>query len=68
MAFLDKNHPQISHVRQCGILSVSRSSTYYKPKVQMPGTVDFLNEIRETWRLILFTATVVFMLICVGKA
>ncbi len=49
MAFLDKNHPQISHVRQCGILSVSRSSTYYKPKVQMPVTVDFLNEIRETW-------------------
>lgn len=49
MAYLDKNHPQLSHTRQCGLLSVNRSSTYYKPKPSPQSDLDLLNEIREIW-------------------
>ena len=49
MAYLDKSHPRLSHHRQCGLLSVNRSSTYYKAKARSQSDVDLLNEIRELW-------------------
>lgn len=49
MAHLDKNHPQLSHLRQCFLLSLSRSSTYYTPKDSTPKTIYLMNEIRDIW-------------------
>ena len=49
MAYLDKSHPRLSHIRQCGLLSVNRSSTYYESKATPQADVDLLNEIRELW-------------------
>lgn len=51
MAFLDRRHPSLSHTRQCSLLSVSRSCTYYKPKSRDQKTVDLINEIRDIWEM-----------------
>ena len=44
MAYLDKSHPRLSHIRQCGLLSVNRSSTYYESKATPQADVDLLNQ------------------------
>lgn len=49
MAYLDKTHPQLSHRIQCELLSVSRSSTYYKAKDKNQSDIDVLNAIRSIW-------------------
>ena len=49
MAFLDKSYSRLSHTRQCKLLSVSRSSTYYKRKDKDQATVDLINRIRDIW-------------------
>ena len=49
MGHLDKAHRDLSHTRQCGLLSVSRSSTYYKASPVRDQAVDLMNEIRELW-------------------
>ena len=49
MSFLDKSHPRLSFVRQCGLLSISRSSTYYTRKDIEQESVDLINEIRDIW-------------------
>lgn len=49
MAYLDKNHPRLSYVCQCGLLSLNRSSTYYKPKETAKEDLDLINEIRDIW-------------------
>jgi len=48
MKLLDKDHLQLSMVKQCELLDVSRSSFYYKPVVR-PDDTTLLNEIREIW-------------------
>ena len=50
MAYLDKSYPQLSYTRQCELLSVNRSSTYYKAKAVDESTLNLLSTIRETWR------------------
>ena len=49
MAFLEKNHPRLSYVFQCELLSLNRSSTYYKRKPMPESDLILLNEIREIW-------------------
>lgn len=49
MAYLMKSHPHLSYTRQCGLLSVNRSGTYYKIKPPKQKDVDLLNEIRDIW-------------------
>lgn len=49
MAYLVKSHPHLSYTRQCGLLLVNRSGTYYKPKPPKQEEIDLLNEIREVW-------------------
>jgi len=49
MGHLDKDHRDLSHAKKCDLLSVSRSSTYYKASPVSGKTVDLLNEIREIW-------------------
>ena len=49
MRHLDKKHRNLSHVRMCGLLSLNRSSTYYKKKPVSDETINLLNEVRETW-------------------
>lgn len=49
MGFLDKSHPRLSWVRQCGLLSISRSSTYYTPKNPDQKSAELINEIRDIW-------------------
>ena len=49
MAFLDKSHPRLSYACQCSLLSVNRSSTYYKAKPKPDISCDLVNEIRAIW-------------------
>lgn len=49
MAFLDKNHPRLSHACQCTLLSINRSSTYYSPIKNPNSACGLANEIREIW-------------------
>lgn len=49
MAYLDKDACDLSWSRQCELLSLNRSSTYYKARSAPRREVDLLNEIREIW-------------------
>jgi len=48
MKLIDKNHPQLSTVKQCTLLDLNRSSFYYKPVARL-ADITLLNEIREIW-------------------
>lgn len=43
---VDRSHPELSVVRQCGLLDISRSSVYYNPvpaseyELELMGLID----------------------------
>lgn len=47
MVYLNKQHPRLSFARQCELLSVNRSSTYYKAREK--EDIEIINEIRDIW-------------------
>lgn len=49
MAHLHKNHPDLSLKRQCDLLSLNRSSLYYKAKLPCDEDEILLNQIRDIW-------------------
>ena len=42
---VDRKHPKLSLVRQCGLLGVSRSSLYYRPKAASEEDLSLMEEI-----------------------
>ena len=49
MAHLHKTHPDLSLKRQCDLLSLNRSSLYYKAKLPSDEGEVLLNQIRDIW-------------------
>ena len=47
MQHITKQHPSLSIVRQCTLLSLNRSSLYYKPSSPATDTVTLMNELRD---------------------
>ena len=47
MQHINKQHPQLSLVRQCALLDLNRSSLYYQPVKQSSDNVTLMNEIRD---------------------
>jgi putative transposase len=46
---IDVSHQALSLRRQCQLLSINRSTVYYKPRDVDAEAVDLLNEIRDIW-------------------
>jgi len=46
-AMIVRDHPDLSVSRQCGILSIGRSSFYYRPKGERPATLALMRRIDE---------------------
>lgn len=47
MQHIDKSHPELSVVRQCGLLGLNRSGVYYASASPSSDTVTLMNEIRD---------------------
>ncbi len=46
---IDNKHPTLSLVRQCELLTVNRSTLYYKPVATSEVNVDLINQVRDIW-------------------
>jgi hypothetical protein len=46
---VERNHPQLSIVRQCALLSISRSSFYYQPAPEREETLALMRVIDEAF-------------------
>jgi putative transposase len=49
MDMIDPNHKRLSIVRQCSLMSVSRSSLYYQGKGESPFNLKLMRLIDEKW-------------------
>jgi putative transposase len=46
---VDGSHPQLSIVRQCGLLQISRSGRYYQPAGESEATLSLMRLIDEAF-------------------
>ncbi len=46
-AMIRRDHPELSLSRQCRLLSISRSSFYYRPKCESPENLALMRLIDE---------------------
>ena len=42
---IEKDHPQLSLVRQCGLVGIARSSYYYEPRPESTFNLDLMRQI-----------------------
>ena len=45
----DRKHPALSTVRQCALLGISRSSLYYRPRVQSQDDLALIKRVDQQY-------------------
>ena len=63
-----RDHPALSLSRQCRLLSIGRSSLYYKPKGESAETLVLMRRIDDLFLKYPFTAPVGWRFTCAARA